>query len=45
MTELVAAELGINVEFRQAVSLEDELLAEIREHETIRPSPGRAGRR
>jgi translation initiation factor IF-2 len=27
MTELVAAELGINIEFRQAVSLEDELLS------------------
>ena len=29
MTELVAAELGINVEFKQAVSLEDQLLAEL----------------
>jgi translation initiation factor IF-2 len=29
MTELVAAELGINIEFKQAVSLEDRLLAEL----------------
>jgi translation initiation factor IF-2 len=29
MTELVAAELGINVEFTQAVSLEDQLLADL----------------
>jgi translation initiation factor IF-2 len=29
MTELVAAELGINVELKQAVSLEDQLLAEL----------------
>jgi translation initiation factor IF-2 len=28
LTELVAAELGINVEFKQAMSLEDELLAQ-----------------
>jgi translation initiation factor IF-2 len=29
MTELVAAELGINVEFKQAVSLEDQVLADL----------------
>ena len=29
MTELVAAELGINVEFKQAVSIEDQLLADL----------------
>jgi translation initiation factor IF-2 len=29
LTELVAAELGINVEFKQAVSLEDQILAEL----------------
>ena len=29
MTQLVAAELGINVDFREAVSLEDRLLAEL----------------
>ncbi len=29
LTELVAAELGINVEFKQAVSLEDQLLVEL----------------
>jgi translation initiation factor IF-2 len=29
MTELVAAELGINVEFKQAVTIEDRLLAEL----------------
>jgi translation initiation factor IF-2 len=29
MTELVAAELGINVELKQAVSLEDQLLADL----------------
>jgi translation initiation factor IF-2 len=29
MTQLVAAELGINVEFSQAVSLEDQLLADL----------------
>jgi translation initiation factor IF-2 len=29
MTQLVAAELGINVEFEQAVSLEDQLLADV----------------
>jgi len=29
MTELVAAELGINIEFKQAVSIEDQLLAEL----------------
>jgi translation initiation factor IF-2 len=33
LTELVAAELGINVEFRQAVSLEDQLLADIQQQE------------
>jgi translation initiation factor IF-2 len=33
MTELVAAELGINVEFKQAVSLEDQLLAELQQDE------------
>ena len=29
MTQLVAAELGINVEFREAVSLEDQLISEL----------------
>ncbi len=29
MTELVAAELGINIEFKQAVSLEDQMLADL----------------
>jgi translation initiation factor IF-2 len=29
MTELVAAELGINIEFKQAVSLEEQLLSEL----------------
>ena len=39
MTELVAAELGINVEFKQAVSLEDQLLARSRSsRKTIRTS-------
>lgn len=33
MTELVAAELGINIEFKQAVSLEDELLADWEQEE------------
>ncbi len=33
MTELVAAELGINVEFKQVVSLEDQLLSELEPHE------------
>jgi translation initiation factor IF-2 len=33
MTQLVAAELGINVEFKQAVSLEDQLLADIEQQE------------
>jgi translation initiation factor IF-2 len=33
MTELVAAELGINVEFKQAVSLEDQLLADLQQEE------------
>ena len=33
MTELVAAELGINVEFKQAVSLEDQLLADLQQQE------------
>ncbi len=33
MTELVAAELGINVEFKQAVSLEDQLLVDLQLHE------------
>ncbi|MCI0332984.1 MAG: translation initiation factor IF-2 [Planctomycetes bacterium] len=33
MTELVAAELGINVEFKQAVSLEDQLLADLQQAE------------
>ncbi len=33
MTELVAAELGINVEFKQSVSLEDQLLADIGQQE------------
>ena len=33
MTELVAAELGINVDFKQAVSLEDQLLAELEQRE------------
>jgi translation initiation factor IF-2 len=33
MTELVATELGINVEFKQAVSLEDQLLADLEEQE------------
>jgi translation initiation factor IF-2 len=31
MTQLVAAELGINVEFKEAVSIEDQLLAEVEE--------------
>jgi translation initiation factor IF-2 len=29
MTQLVAAELGVNIEFKEAVSLEDQLLADI----------------
>jgi translation initiation factor IF-2 len=33
MTELVAAELGINIEFKQAVSLEDQLLADLEPQE------------
>ena len=33
MTELVAAELGINVEFKQAVSLEDQLLADLQQQD------------
>jgi translation initiation factor IF-2 len=33
MTELVASELGIDVEFKQAVSLEDQLLADIEQRE------------
>ncbi|MEX0612946.1 MAG: translation initiation factor IF-2 N-terminal domain-containing protein, partial [Pirellulales bacterium] len=33
MTELVAAELGINVEFTQAVSLEDQMLADLEQQE------------
>jgi translation initiation factor IF-2 len=33
LTELVAAELGINVEFKQAVSLEDQLLSELEERD------------
>src|SRR6185312_8512587 len=33
MTQLVAAELGINVEFKEAVSLEDEMLAELDQQE------------
>jgi len=33
MTELVAEELGINVEFKQAVSLEDQLLADLDQQE------------
>jgi translation initiation factor IF-2 len=33
MTELVAAELGINVEFKLAVSLEDQLLADLEQLE------------
>jgi len=33
MTELVAAELGINIEFKQAVSREEELLAELEPQE------------
>ncbi len=33
MTQLVAGELGINVEFREAVSLEDQLLADLQQQE------------
>jgi translation initiation factor IF-2 len=33
MTELVAAELGINVEFKQAVSIEDQLIADLEQVE------------
>jgi translation initiation factor IF-2 len=33
MTQLVAAELGINVEFQEAVSLEDQLLADLEQQE------------
>ena len=33
MTELVAAELGINVEFKQAVSLEEQLMADLEPQE------------
>jgi translation initiation factor IF-2 len=31
LTELIAAELGVNIELKEAVSLEDELLAEVRD--------------
>jgi translation initiation factor IF-2 len=33
LTQLVAAELGINVEFKEAVSLEDQLLADVEQKE------------
>lgn len=33
MTQLVAAELGVNVEFKEAVSLEDQLLSEVQQIE------------
>jgi translation initiation factor IF-2 len=33
MTQLVAAELGVNVEFKEAVSLEDQLLADLQSQE------------
>jgi translation initiation factor IF-2 len=33
MTQLVAAELGISVEFKQAISLEDQLLADVQPQE------------
>ncbi|HJQ79743.1 MAG TPA: translation initiation factor IF-2 [Lacipirellulaceae bacterium] len=33
MTQLVAGELGINVEFKQAVSLEEQLLADLQQQE------------
>lgn len=33
MTQLVAAELGINVEFKEAVSIEDQLLADVEQIE------------
>lgn len=33
LTELVAAELGINVEFKQAVSIEDQLIADLEQQE------------
>jgi translation initiation factor IF-2 len=33
LTELVAAELGINIEFKQAVSLEEQLLADLQPEE------------
>ncbi len=33
MTQLVAAELGINVEFKQAISLEDQMLADMEQQE------------
>jgi translation initiation factor IF-2 len=33
MTQLVAAELGINVDFKEAVSLEDQLLADLRQED------------
>jgi translation initiation factor IF-2 len=33
MTEIVAAELGINVEFKQAVSLEEQLIADLQQDE------------
>jgi translation initiation factor IF-2 len=33
MTQLVAAELGIHAEFKEAVSLEDQLLAEVQQQE------------
>jgi translation initiation factor IF-2 len=33
LTELVAAELGINIEFKQAVSMEDQLLADLEPQE------------
>ena len=43
LTELVAAELGVNVDFVQAQTLEDEVLAEIRDREdapeSLQPRP------
>ncbi len=33
MTELIAAELGVDIELKEAVSVEDELLAEVRDRE------------
>jgi translation initiation factor IF-2 len=35
VTQLVAAELGINIEFKQAVSLEDQLLAELESRDEV----------